>query len=62
MLVADYRRQTKSAPIEPVSQEGSLKEADSSLMSLVGESAFLLPQQTSTPKQKSSLESAPIVP
>src|SRR5213594_4860800 len=38
MLVADYRRQTKSAPIEPVSQEGSLKEADSSLMSLVGES------------------------
>src|SRR5205807_6496827 len=35
MLVADYRRQTKSAPIEPVSQEGSLKEADSSLMSLV---------------------------
>jgi len=62
MLVADYRRQTKLAPIEPVSQEGSLKEADSSLMSLVGESAFLLPQQTSPPKQKSSLESAPIVP
>src|SRR5438128_1965749 len=62
MLVADYRRQTKSAPIEPVSQEGSLKEADSSLMSLVGESAFLLPQQTSTPAQRSSLESAPIVP
>src|SRR5438128_5723984 len=62
MLVADYRRQTKSAPIEPVSQEGSLKEADSSLMSLVGESAFLLPQQTSTPSRRSSLESAPIVP
>jgi N-acetylmuramoyl-L-alanine amidase len=29
MLVADYRKQTKSAPIEPVIQEGKLKEANS---------------------------------
>src|SRR6059036_163983 len=28
MLVADYRRQTKSAPTEPVIREGDLKEAD----------------------------------
>jgi N-acetylmuramoyl-L-alanine amidase len=62
MLVADYRRQTKSAPTEPVIQEGELKEADSSLIKLIGKSAFPSPQQTSTPKQTSSLESAPIVP
>jgi N-acetylmuramoyl-L-alanine amidase len=29
MLVADYRKQTKSAPIEPVIQEGKSKEANS---------------------------------
>ena len=62
MLIADYRRQTKSAPIELVVQEGKLKEADSSLIDLVGRSAFLSPQQASTPAQRSSLESAPIVP
>ena len=62
MLVADYRRQTKSAPTEPVVQEGNLKEADSSIISLIGESAFLAPQQTATPSQRASLESAPIVP
>jgi N-acetylmuramoyl-L-alanine amidase len=62
MLVADYRRQTKSAPTEPVIKEGELKEADSSLINLVGKSAFPSPQQASTPKQTSSLESAPIVP
>jgi N-acetylmuramoyl-L-alanine amidase len=61
-LLADYRRQIKPAPTEPVSQEGSLKEADSSLMNLVGKSAFPSPQQTSTPSQRVSLESAPIVP
>src|SRR5205809_1423366 len=44
MLVADYRRQTKSAPSEPVIQEGELKEADSSLMDLIGNSAFASPQ------------------
>jgi N-acetylmuramoyl-L-alanine amidase len=60
MLVADYRRQTKSEPTEPVIQEGELKEADLSLMELVGKSKFLPPQQTSTPRV--SLESAPIVP
>jgi N-acetylmuramoyl-L-alanine amidase len=62
MLVADYRRQTRLAPTEPVIEQGQLKEADSSLISLVGESAFLSPQQTSTPSQKPSLESAVIVP
>jgi N-acetylmuramoyl-L-alanine amidase len=61
-LVADYRRETKSAPVEPVTQEGSVKEADASLLELVGRSAFLPPQQKSSPAQQSSLESAPIVP
>src|SRR5213596_3734996 len=61
-LVAEYRRETKSAPVEPVAQEGSVKEADSSLIELVGRAAFLPPQQTSTPSKRSSLESAPIVP
>jgi len=62
MLVADYRKQTKSVPIEPVNQEGQMKEADASLINLVGKSAFASPQQTSTPSKRSSLESAPIVP
>jgi hypothetical protein len=62
MLVADYRKQTKVAPVEPVVQEGQLKEADSSLMNLVGKSKFVSPQQTSTPSQKISLESDVIVP
>jgi len=61
-LVADYRRETKSAPVEPVAQEGSVKEADASLLELVGRSAFLPPQQKSSPVRQSSLESAPIVP
>src|SRR2546429_3451566 len=51
MLVADYRRQTKLEPAEPAIQEGQLKEADTSLMDLVGKSVFLAPQQTSTPSQ-----------
>jgi len=50
------------APVEPVVQEGQLKEADSSLMNLVGKSKFVSPQQTSTPSQKISLESDVIVP
>src|SRR5213083_3250658 len=62
MLVADYRKQIKSVPIEPVIQEGQVKEADASLLELVGRSAFLPPQQKSSPAQQSSLESAPIVP
>jgi len=62
MLVADYRRQTKSAPTEPVIPEGDLKEADLSLINLIGKSAFPSPQQTSTPSQRVSIESAPIVP
>ena len=48
-LVADYRREAKSAPAEPVVSEGNVKEADSSLIELVGRSAFLPPQQTSSP-------------
>src|SRR5438094_6137232 len=62
MLVADYRKQTKVAPVEPAVQEGQLKEADSSLMNLVGKSKFVSPQQTSTPSQRVSLESDVIVP
>src|SRR5213593_544067 len=62
MLVADYRKQTKSVPTEPAIQEGQVKEADLSLMELVGKSKFLPPQQTVTPSKRSSLESAPIVP
>lgn len=62
MLVADYRKQTKVAPVEPVVEEGQLKEADPSLINLVGKSAFVSPQQTSTPSQKISLESDVIVP
>jgi N-acetylmuramoyl-L-alanine amidase len=66
MIVADYRRQTKSAPVEPVNQEGTVKEADASLLQLVGRSALLsqprTQPQTSTPAPTASLESAPIVP
>jgi N-acetylmuramoyl-L-alanine amidase len=62
MLVADYRRQTKLEPTEPVIQEGELKEADLSLMNLVGKSGLPSPQQTSTPSQRISLESDVIVP
>src|SRR5438876_10801208 len=51
MIVADYRRQTKSAPVDPVIQEGSLKEADASLLELVGRSAFLPQKQKSPPAQ-----------
>src|SRR5213595_1971586 len=61
-LVADYRRETKSASAEPVAQEGSVKDADATLLELVGRSAFLSQPQTSTPVPTSSLESAPIVP
>src|SRR5437764_5572162 len=55
-LVADYRRQTKSAPVEPVIQDrivkdagGTVKEADASLLQLVGRSALLSQPQTSAP-------------
>jgi N-acetylmuramoyl-L-alanine amidase len=62
MLVADYRKQIKSAPSESAIHDGNLKEADSSLINLVGRSAFLPPQQTPSRSQTSSIESAPIVP
>jgi N-acetylmuramoyl-L-alanine amidase len=62
MLVADYRRQTKSAPVKPVVQEGSVKEADASLLELVGRSALLSQPPKLTPAPTASLESEPIVP
>src|SRR6476646_4432725 len=62
MLVADYRKQIKSAPVEHIIQEGQVKEADDSLISLIGKSAFFTPQQTSTPAKKASLEADVIVP
>jgi N-acetylmuramoyl-L-alanine amidase len=60
LLVADYRKQIKSSPTDFVIQDAEPKEADTSLMELVGKSKFVPPQQTSTPRR--SLESAPIVP
>ena len=60
LLVADYRKQIKSSPPDFVVPDAELKEADTSLMELVGKSKFLPPPQTSTPR--ASLESAPIVP
>jgi len=57
MLVADYRRQSKSVPDERVPQE-----ADLSLINLVGGSAFISPSPASTPPPASSLESAVIIP
>jgi N-acetylmuramoyl-L-alanine amidase len=62
LLVADYRKETKVAPPPPVVREGAMKEADASLISLVGESKFPAPQQLATPSQRMSLQSAPIVP
>src|SRR5215471_20360435 len=64
MLVADYRRQAKSAPApaDPVVGEGSVKEADASLLQLVGRSALLSQPPKSTPAPTASLQSAPIVP
>src|SRR5438093_8443797 len=60
LLVADYRKQVKSAPNQFVVPDAELKEADTSLMELVGKAKFLPPPQTSSPR--ASLESAPIVP
>jgi N-acetylmuramoyl-L-alanine amidase len=62
MIVADYRRAAKSAPVAPVTQDGNVKDADASLLQLVGRSALLSQPQTSTPAPTASLESAPIVP
>ena len=66
MLVADYRRQNKSPPVEFIAPE-----ADLSLLNLIGESAFhsssptpakTSPPAAQTPPSASSLESAVIVP
>jgi hypothetical protein len=62
MLVADYRRQAKPAPIDPGIPEATVKEADASLLELVGRSAFLSQPQPPTPAPTASLQSAPIVP
>src|ERR1043166_24958 len=58
MLVADYRNQAKSDPIPPVKCEGQVKDADASLINLVGKSAFPFSERNSTPAKRSSLESA----
>jgi len=62
MIVADYRREAKSAPVPPVPQDGNVKEADASLLQLVGRSALLSQPQRPIPAPTASLESAPIVP
>jgi len=62
MLVADYRRQAKSAPVDPGIPEATVKEADASLLEMVGRSALLSQPQVPTPAPTASLQSAPIVP
>jgi N-acetylmuramoyl-L-alanine amidase len=68
MLVADYRRQAKPTPepaaVDPGIPEGVVKEADASLLELVGRSALLAqPQpQKVTPAPTASVQSAPIIP
>jgi N-acetylmuramoyl-L-alanine amidase len=63
MLVADYRRQGASLPVESVDPAARVvQEMDSSLVELIGESAFPSPTPASTPPPASSLESAVIVP
>ena len=63
MLVADYRRQGAPLPVESVDPaERVVQEVDSSLISLLGESAFPSPTPASTPRPTSLLESAVIVP
>jgi N-acetylmuramoyl-L-alanine amidase len=63
MLVADYRRQGVSLPVESVDPaQRVVQEMDSSLIELIGESAFSSPTPVSTPPPASSLESAVIVP
>jgi N-acetylmuramoyl-L-alanine amidase len=66
MLVADYRRQNKSPPVESVAPEPDL-----SLVTLIGEAALLSPSQPAaetsppppqTPPPASLLDSAVIVP
>src|SRR4029079_17934307 len=56
MIVADYRREAKSAPVPPVAQDGTVKEADASLLQLVGRSALLSQPQPPTPAPTASLE------
>src|SRR6266516_3376850 len=57
LLVADYRRESKSVAVEPIN-----REPDSSLINLVGESAFPSRSPVSTPPPTSPLESGVIVP
>jgi N-acetylmuramoyl-L-alanine amidase len=60
MLVADYRRQGKSMPDEPA--EPVPQEVDSSLVELIGQSAFPSSTPTSTAPPAPALDSAVIVP
>jgi N-acetylmuramoyl-L-alanine amidase len=60
MLVADYRRLSKSPPDVP--DETVMREMDSSLIELIGEPVFPSSTPTSTPPPASSLEAAVIVP
>src|SRR5437870_12606941 len=46
MLVVDYCKQIKLLPIQPVIQEGQLKEEVASVITLVGKSGFLTQPQT----------------
>jgi len=64
LLVADYRKQIKSEPSDFIVPDAEPKEADTSLMELVGKSKFVPPSQpsTHTATPRASLESAPIVP
>src|SRR5207248_8963609 len=62
LLVADYRKQIKSTPDEFAVKDAEFKEADTSIVNLVGQCAFHAPQRAPTPSQRVSLESAPIVP
>jgi N-acetylmuramoyl-L-alanine amidase len=63
MLVADYRREGTSPPIESVDPtERVVQEVDSSLIELIGESAFPSPTPASTATPASALDSDVIVP
>jgi len=59
MLVADYRRENKSQPVEFVAPE-----ADLSLVNLIGEAALISPSQpaaeTSSPAPQAALPVSPL--
>jgi N-acetylmuramoyl-L-alanine amidase len=59
MVVADYRRQGPSLPVEPVTR---VEEMDTSLVELIGKTAFPSSTPASTPALTSALDSAVIIP